>query len=178
MSTIKSTMDIIMEKTRHLSMDRQELAELEAGELVKRVRGMVALYLEGGKDRHTLARDIQSLAREAAENVRRAWRDELLAHLTPTGSNERVFAALQFLESPSVAREWEGICREKTSFFLPEFERYKAEARESYRARLAAEGLSGSALVPADACNPFLKEAREELAKRFRQAVAAGLGLS
>ena len=95
-----------------------------------------------------------------------------------TGSNERVFAALQFLESPSVAREWEGICREKTSFFLPEFERYKAEARESYRARLAAEGLSGSALVPADACNPFLKEAREELAKRFRQAVAAGLGLS
>lgn len=178
MGEIRSTLDIIMEKTRHLSMDPKERAELEANELGRRARGTVASYLDERKDRHALAREVKSLSAGAADAVRSACRAELLEHLSLPGSNERVLGAVEALEGPEAARAWDRACRDAAAPLLAEHERGKDEARERFRALLATEGLTGTALTPADAGNPFLREAEQDLARRFRDDVAAALGRS
>ena len=44
MGEIKSTLDIVMEKTRHLTLSQEEKAEQERSEVKNRLRGLVQKY--------------------------------------------------------------------------------------------------------------------------------------
>ena len=178
MSQIKSTLDLIMEKTRHLSMKPEELAELETVETLKKARGMLSLYLKGEKDIRALSRDLKPLPAEHAEAVRGACLRELAEHLSLTGDNARIFSAVEVLESRSAAQDWERASRKSASELAPSCDRQKAEALERFRTRLADEGVSGSAVVPATERNPFLREIEATFDRRFREAVTASLGIS
>ena len=47
MGEIKSTMDIIMEKTKGLTMTEEEKAEYKHKELTGKVRGLIQKFLDG-----------------------------------------------------------------------------------------------------------------------------------
>lgn len=59
MGEIKSTLDLVLEKTRHLSLSREERAAQQSAEMEKRVDGLLMKYREGTikKDRFFQALD-------------------------------------------------------------------------------------------------------------------------
>jgi len=171
MSEIKSTLDLIMERTRHLSLKPEELARVEREESVKKARGRLSLFLQGERDKRATLREIQSLPDAHAEAVREACRADLLAALSPGVDNRRVLDAVEGLLGADAAAEWERACGEARSVAADGAERQRAEARERFRAQLASEGISGNAVVPADARNPFLREVEASMAHRFQERV-------
>jgi len=178
MSEIKSTLDLIMERTRHLAMKPGELAQVQRGESARRARGLLALYLRGEKDRRALLRELKSLPEAHADAVREALRETLLEALAPGGDNRRALDTVEELEGAPAARAWEAACLQAAGAVGDGAGRRRAEARERFRERLASEGIAGTAVVPADARNPFLQEVEADLARRFREAVSASLGSS
>ena len=44
MGEIKSTLDIVMEKTRHLTLSQEERAEQKRNEVINRLKGMIQKY--------------------------------------------------------------------------------------------------------------------------------------
>ena len=50
MGEIKSTLDLVMERTRHLSMSAEEKAHQQQADFAKRLQGLLQQYADGAMD--------------------------------------------------------------------------------------------------------------------------------
>jgi len=152
MAEIKSTLDIIMEKTRGLTMTDEEKAAMHDRELEGKTRGLVQKYLDGtipmakfqkewdrlGKDRE---KALTILKRICVENVE------------PEGENGPLLELLRDvagMESDSLERALER-ARE-------DLDTRRLESQERIREALAESGIYGSAALPNLNADPQWKE--------------------
>jgi hypothetical protein len=141
MGEIKSTLDLIMEKTKGLSLSDEERKKLKQQGWLGKARGWVQRYLDGMIDPQDLKKGIAALGEpEGAENL---LKQELVGAVDPEGDNEKRWEALEIL--------W-GLPRAP---YVRTIEQYRSELAEagSRRAdvlavRLAEKGISGPAVVP------------------------------
>ncbi len=66
MAEIKSTLDLVMERTRNLTLSQEEKAEKNREEFRKRLQGLVERYREGTLKREELRRDLTALQEQYA----------------------------------------------------------------------------------------------------------------
>ena len=69
MGEIKSTLDIIMEKTGHLTLSKEEKAERERAEVQQRVQGLIQKLLDGALHQQHLKNEIKSLREAHGQTV-------------------------------------------------------------------------------------------------------------
>jgi hypothetical protein len=82
MGEIKSTLDLVLEKTRHLTLSSVEKEEIELREALKKVSGYLSRYRDGVLSLEALLKEMRSLAPEIRDRVRQAlaepgWTDVL-----------------------------------------------------------------------------------------------------
>ena len=172
MAEIKSTIDLIMERTKSLSASPQEREAFQRQEREKRLRGLVQRLLD---DNLTLDGVKDELAKEkkngSAAEVTGVLKDALAGHVDPEADNERLFRYVnELVGTPGDRlRETLAACREEATS-------RKAVLAERQRKELESNGITGSAVLPNPEADPLWKARREEMqaacAKRFFAVIA------
>jgi hypothetical protein len=177
MARVKSTIDLIMEKTKHLSLDPEEKAAFERQQLAQRIQAPLLRYLRGERDATNLADELDRLPAETAEEGKRLCLGLLMDSLSPFEDNQRILAAVRTLLGENERLAWEKAIAPLEARFRDERRKAREQAVERCREILAERGLAGPALLPRpDEEDPSWKEQEEQRVQAFRAMVRKALG--
>ncbi|MEW6352074.1 MAG: hypothetical protein AB1646_23735 [Thermodesulfobacteriota bacterium] len=148
MAEIRSTLDLIMERTKGMTMSPQEKEELRQEELAKRARGFQVKLLDNPDHAKEILSPLESMGEEERAGLERLlWQG--LVHDLPTDRDALKYVAILRRLSPAATKQR---VLDKIESDLKSIakahgaEEKKALARE--RKRLEAFGISGSAVIP------------------------------
>lgn len=170
MAEIKSTLDLIMERTKNLTLTEEEKKALHAQELRGKIRGWVQKCLDGTLDRARLQAEME---REGAGDpeLRSGLLQELRERIDPGGENEILFQLLG------------EVLHRDTAPLREILERFRGELAERVREKTAGikdeleeeRKISGSAVVPNLDGDPRWKEEREQLRNSCLREIRSAL---
>ena len=168
MAEIKSTLDLVMERTRHLTLSEKEKASQNAVQTQKRVSGLVKRYLNQLIKPQEFMDELAQLNATYPESRARAV-SELIDNVDLSGDNNALLALLRdYLDTP--VDEIQSItadCRKK-------LEAAAGEQRAKTIERLRTErGISGSALMANLATDNSWQQERRRLEASFREKLDA-----
>jgi len=159
MAEIKSTIDLIMERTKDLSASREEREAWHRQEREKHIRGLVqrlldySLTLDDVKDE--LEREKKGgRAAEALGTLKTA----LAAHVDPDSDNERLFRIVHELTGTPETRLQETLEPCQAELYAK-----KMALTERQGGELASAGIAGSAVAPNPEADPQWKAHKEQI---------------
>jgi hypothetical protein len=164
---IKSTLDLILEKTRNMSLSEEEKEELKTKELVARLRGLVQKALDGALSVSHLRLEIES-ERKKSPNTDHQLMAALVARIEPDGENERLFQIME-----EVPRRNSAPFRKLVLECRQDVEHLKDRSVEDLGKALKERGINGSAVLPNPALYPAWQSASEERITACRRQLDA-----
>jgi hypothetical protein len=141
MGEIKSTLDLIMEKTKNLSMSPEEKAEIKGQEWLKKARGWIQKFQDDLIDLDKIKREL--LDRDLPAGWEKRLKMELIDGLDPEGDNQKrwqLIRELLTISSEPFLRVLEA--------YIQQVNQAKAVHLELLKNDLLVQGFSGSALIP------------------------------
>ncbi len=167
MAEIKSTLDLVLEKTRNLKMTEEEKVKAKEDEVRGKMKGLIQKYVDGSL---SLDAVLQAIESQGTDMARRFVESEALERMEPSDDdsdgNNRLLGLLDKL-APSKGVSLRNILETWSSTIPEEREKYSADAKK----RWAASRLTGSALVPNLDKDPAWKTHLERKRASFREAV-------
>jgi len=166
MGEIRSTLDIIMEKTKHLTMTKEEKEEFRRKELMGKVKGLVQKFLDGKNDVKDIKSAIES--EKTHKDIREILKNELIERINPNNGNENIFQLLE---------EVLEINTEPFKRAIKEFQKRMTENKairlNNLRKKLADRGISGSAVVPNIALDKDWIQFYQRLVEKCKEDLSA-----
>ncbi|MCJ7596370.1 MAG: hypothetical protein MUO52_16500 [Desulfobacterales bacterium] len=163
MAEIKSTLEIILEKTKGLTMSDEEREAFQREEVEGKVKGLVQKRLDGFLPLDGLQKEMESFGAEKEPMVMKALKRECLDRMDPEVDNSPLFEILQ-----EVAHVDPGPFLELQSEFQRRVQQEEGEREKSLLKRLEERGISGSAVIPNVAANPEWLGVLEEMKQAFK----------
>ena len=172
MAEIKSTLDLIMERTKHLTMTDEEKKILHSQELRGKVKGWVQKCIDGTLDILHLQEEIEREKIKEPELLPDLFQ-ELIERIDPDGENERIFQLL------------ENVLHFDTAPLRTVIDRFRIDLAEKVNEKttrakknLEQRKISGSAVIPnLNRDSQWIKD-REQLKdlyfRQIRSAAACG----
>jgi len=157
MAEIKSTRDLIMERTKHLTMTDEEKRALHLRELRGKIKGWVQKCIHGTMDISRLQEEIEQEKTKEPELLP-GLSQELLDRIDPDGENDVLFHILE-----SVVHRDTAAMREIIDQFRTELAEKAREKTDKTKNDLAQRSISGSAVAPNLNRDPEWKRDREAL---------------
>jgi hypothetical protein len=93
MGEIKSTMDIIMEKTKSLTMSVEEKTEYKHKEMTGKVRGLINKFLEGVLKLDKFKVEVATLSGKQEDAAKEIILQESIPHIQLGANNEPYFTS-------------------------------------------------------------------------------------
>ena len=166
MGEIRSTLDIIMEKTKGLTMSEKEKKAFKEQEMAAKVKGLIQKFLDGILDMDQLKGEVAGLDEKGGDMVKRLIREESLPRIELGGNNEPLLRVLEEVTGSDVDS-----LRKVLGEFQQRFEQKKDTREKELRKELEKQGISGSAVLPninADAeWSRYLAEMRNKFQERL-----------
>ena len=163
MAEIKSTLDLVMEKTRHLTLSGEERRENRRRELAGRLKGLLQRLEDGLLDPAGAVEEIDALLREEAGDIRPVLCEQLTTRLAPEKENQPWIELLARYCRADAERLEQAIGDVRRQLAAAVTER-----RRQRLAELAAQGIAGSAVQPNLDSDAALAQQRRALERRFR----------
>jgi hypothetical protein len=143
MGEIKSTLDIIMEKTKGLTMTEEEKEAFRKKETEGKVRGLFQKFLDGFIDAERLKDGIGSLGEERYAVAREALIRECMGRMEPGADNTILLDALENTAGLDIA-PIEKIVLD----YNQDLEQQKMDRKQVLQKNLKGLGISGTAVIP------------------------------
>ena len=168
MAEIKSTLDLVMERTRNLTLSTEEKREQALADLKQNYSGLLLRYTEGGLSREHFRKEFQELREKTGFSDARIFVGEMLERLDLDRDNSPLLTLLAEIHGCDTA----GI-----SQVLEAYRSTLAASAQSRHSNIRADirqrhGISGSAVVPNMDADPKWAAERADLHRQF----AARLG--
>lgn len=145
MGEIKSTWDIVMEKTKCMKVTPRDRERIKRGELASRVNEIFHRYMGAHGDQAYLQKESEAVQGEEREVIKRELLFLLLSSIDLAKDNGKVITGIETLKGKPVAKTVK-----RLRFLALEFKSSRNErAREIegiFLRRLAAMGISGPAV--------------------------------
>ncbi len=165
MGEIRSTLDIIMEKTKGLTLSEEEKKAFKEQEMAGKLRGLIQKYLNGSVDMDKLKEEIAALADEDEDMVMRLIREETVSRMGLGENNDSVLTVLEETTGWDVRS-----IRASLKAFEQRFERERISREKELGKKLEEKGISGSAVMPNINADPkwahYLSEIRDEFKEK------------
>ncbi|MCS7280797.1 MAG: hypothetical protein NZ583_04115 [Desulfobacterota bacterium] len=165
MAEIKSSIEIAMEKTKHLIMSEEERREQERKDLENRTRITLRKFKEKYLDRDDVIREFESLKDKSQKKI---FIEVLLDELDPMEESEHILSILELIDERT-KRMVEEILSSTKKAFKEELEKREMIVRERIRQRLKEEGLEGDSIIINISSWPEYDEALSEVQNIFRR---------
>jgi hypothetical protein len=144
MGEIKSTLDLVMEKTKNLNLSDEEKEQQKNREIKDRLRGLVQKFQDNILSPDTLRSDYQKLKKKYGLTTIRDLIDEICRQILPGKDNQALFDLLAEFEV-SGFEELESVLKE----YQTALDSAAEQRRRSLKDQLAKRySISGSAVVP------------------------------
>ena len=164
MGEIKSTLDLVLEKTRNLTMSEEEKQDLAREELDKKIQGLVNRYVNGILNLDKFKEEMEKVDSGEPSAVHEIIKRHLMVLFDFDSDNEAIVSAFKEALKLDVA-PLETLQREYRS------EREKAEETRAKEAleTLRAKGISGTAVIPNLNKIPEWNRFLDDLGKKYRE---------
>ncbi|MBN2687991.1 MAG: hypothetical protein JXR85_07410 [Deltaproteobacteria bacterium] len=144
MAEIKSTLDLMLEKTRHMTLSDEEKKEL----LLKEINGKIKGWIQKFRDRRLTAEEIRTELNRARQDyasaeVIKLFKKSLIRSIEPDGDNAPAFDLLERVLGEDTSR-----MSLLLDTFNREMEQEKKRIADQRGRQLSEQGISGSAVVP------------------------------
>ncbi len=162
MAEIKSTLDLIMERTKNLTLTEEEKKAISTKEVKSRVRGCFQRYSDGS----LTIRDLKEyMEKELATFPEAAplLREECLAHMEPEGDNRKIFQMMDEILGIDSAP-----FKHLVDDFHNEMLRHRTEAARDTLDVFHAQGISGTSVTPNLNLSPAWKACLDKARGQFR----------
>ena len=165
MAKIKSTLDLVMERTKNLAMSPEDRDALLRKEWEDRARGWVRMLVDQKITIDELMKDFtgESSRYSALADILHA---ELTRHMDPDGNNSIILKALTEILGLEVS-----LFTDFINDYHSRFELHRQEHLGRLMSELNAKGISGTALVPNLDHDGVWLEFVKGLKDRFRQKI-------
>ena len=170
MGEIKSTLDLVMERTRHLTLSEAEKADQQRAEFVGLVEGLVQKYIDGALSADGVSDELASLQDRFGQSDSAPVLEAVLNKLDPDAGD--VAPRLE-LARILVRANTDGL-----ESVMDRYEAQKESAADSVRAALenelaATHRISGTAVSVNLAASPVWKDEAARLHRECSDALAA-----
>ena len=168
MGEIKSTLDLVLEKTRNLTLSDEEKRDLAQGELDKKIRGIAGKYLDNLLPLNRVKEELESTESNEPDLSYKLFTQHLLARFDLDVDTGAILSALKevvgFDIAPLTTLQEE---------YLAEKETARRSFAEDTLSALKERGVSGSAVVPNLDGIPEWVRFRKDLSERYRERIEA-----
>lgn len=165
MGEIKSTLEIIMEKTKDLTLSESEKEALQRKELANEAKGLVQKFLDGLMNTRTLQAAMESHKEDLAL-LTALLRKEAMERVAPEGNNDKAYEVLEEvlgLDATPVQRA--------LAAFHKKVKDASAERQERLRNNLESLEITGPAVLPNLANDPTWSTFYEGSKRAFKEQV-------
>jgi hypothetical protein len=167
---IRSTLDLVLEKTRNLTLSEEEKRNLAREELDKKIRGIVGKCLDDLLPSDRIREELESIESNEPDLPYKLFTVHLLAHVDLDVDISQILSALkEVVGSDPASLE---VLQQK---YKTEKEVTRSSFAEETLSGLNKRGVSGSAVVPNLDGIPEWVQFQRELSKRYREKIG-GLG--
>jgi hypothetical protein len=143
MGEIKSTLEIIMEKTKGLTMTEEEKMGLQKREIEAKVKGLLQKFIEGVIDLQRIREGIAGLGQERHQMARKALLEGCLGRIDTEADNERILDVLEQVVGFNT-----GALRKLLSEFHQDLAKKRDVQASVLKQRLKGKGIWGTAIIP------------------------------
>ena len=168
MAEIKSTMDIIMERAKNLTVTDEDKKEFAAKEAQNRIKGLFQKYLDGILSINQFKAEMTAFAEDQKQAAEKELLTECFGAMTVEGDNQSIFEVLeQVLE-----------CDIRPIFSVMDaFLEQQTTARNkkilSLFQKLKERGVSGSAVIPNPKADDTWRDYLSDMQERLRGELEA-----
>jgi hypothetical protein len=166
MAELKSTLELVMERTRNMVESPEERARKQAEERTARAKGILLRLREEQIRPEELPRVLEDAADQAPEELEAAVLSALVDEIGFSGQDGVLLDGFKVLVGP-VSLEVVGRVKDLTSTFQEARSRLTDEAAAKAGAELSARGISGSAVRPKFEATQSYRTGLEDLTKDF-----------
>lgn len=142
MAEIKSTLDLIMERTKNLTLTEEEKDAIRTREGKAKVRGWFQRYTNGVLTILDLGKNMEQ-ERASFPEAAALLREECLAHIDPEGDNQMIFQIMEEILGIDP-----GPFQSLVDHFQEEREQLRSGATRDALDTLHAQGIKGAAVIP------------------------------
>ncbi len=176
MGEIKSTLDLIMEKTKHLSLNNEEKEIYKQKELDQKVRAAAIRFFNKERNADFLIRELGLLPEKNRQEGKKICLDLFMERLSPFEDNERILTGAAKLLDKAEYEQWQEVVSDIKNLYISKAEQAKKEVENQARGILASAGIQGPAVVPNTGDDsPFWKEEKEKIVKAFQDSIKKAL---
>jgi len=161
---IKSTLEIIMEKTKDLTLTEEEKKEFKQKDMAGKIRGIIQKFLDGILDLNRFKMEIAALEEDNQDMVTRLVIDESLQKISPEDDNTLVLQILDTREGIDTAS-----IKEILTGFKERLSEEKAVYEKGLMKSLKNKEISGSAVIPNINADPHWIDNISEIKKAFEE---------
>ncbi len=172
MAEIKSTLELIMEKTKNLTFTEEEKRDLQIKEVRGKVKGFLMKFMDGVLDLEKLNNGIFSLKEKDPETVKDIVIRECLDRINLQSDNSMPFDVLEHVASVDI-----NPFKRLFSDSLNELDNAKKLQEQRLQNQIQERGISGSAVLPNLDADPewayFLNNAELKFQEEIKDLVPA-----
>ncbi|MBW2028424.1 MAG: hypothetical protein JRH06_04290 [Deltaproteobacteria bacterium] len=143
MGEIKSTLEIIMEKTKGLTMSDEERAAYKEQEATRKIKGLVQKYAYRAIDLGSLRVELVPLEKEYPGRLKKMLLQETLPRIEMDEDNEPIFELLEKVLGLDT-----GPMRKALEEARQSLDMKRVSLEKAMLERLEEKGISGSAVLP------------------------------
>ncbi|NIS62693.1 MAG: hypothetical protein GTO13_18920 [Proteobacteria bacterium] len=147
MGEIKSTWDIVMEKTKGLKVTSRDRERIKREELISKANAIFHRYIDAQGNQAYLQRELEAVQGEEKEVIKRELLCLLLDSIDLSTDNGKVITGIDILKGKPAAKIMKRL-RLLASQFKVSRDKRAREVEGIFLRRLAAMGISGSAVQP------------------------------
>jgi hypothetical protein len=168
MAEIRSTLDIVMEKTKGLRMTDEEKERFWEEGISQRANGLCVRYLDGHMEWEDIEKEILKGEAREIPILKKALLTHLVNSIRLSALNDRAMNAIDLL---TTGREKENLKRinDLISIYLKTKKKREKRLRADLWAELEKIGISGSAVLPNVEDNPKWKAMESEIETEFNK---------
>jgi hypothetical protein len=167
MAEIKSTLDLVMEKTRHLTLSSQEKEENERREFSLRLQGMLKNLEDGRQDFRGVEEEISRLLEKYGNGGRKVVCRQLAARMG-VGKDNGPWIGLLTRHCRADADR----LKQATENARLGLSRAMEQRGRELLDELVSMGIRGSAVQPNLDGDPVLEQIRQDLEQHFKRTLA------
>jgi hypothetical protein len=143
MGEIKSTLELIMEKTKGLTMTDEEKRRFKEEEIVRDVKGLVQRFIDGFYDIERVKEEVAGVAQDRRRIFLSSLRKEMLARVNPEIENESLFKFMEAVLAMDVSS-----LRKRVAVLRAEMDAERRQKEKTVAKKMRDRGVSGSAVIP------------------------------
>ena len=167
MGEIKSTLELVMERTKKFAISEKEKEEMKQKEVLQKATGLFHRYREGHLSLNEILKQIGKMEKKTAITLRESLLSQWIDALSLDDDDERILKGIESLKQRSI----DGVKQKFHSLlsqYLSEKEKVKEKVKVQFTEALRRESIYGSAVEPNLEGGELWKKETEKLDLSYR----------